>query len=176
MRFMGNAHEDISVKMYWFHNTYVDIVCDILFSPTHPMATKDTGSAYFTAEEMKLLKTLPKATQDYFKGRVQPETLDTFETEEELVERMKSASYDKYPEVRQMVGELAKTGDVSAVSFEKMSDGALDTLLFSIGACGMSALIETSLQENVDASAADAIVSLSKARHRVLTVNSSGKT
>ncbi len=137
------------------------------------MPAKAATKVLLTNEEQALLKKLPPNAQALFKGRVESETLDSFETEEELAERLSKTSYDQYPEVKGMIDKLLTSGNIDDLDFEKLSDGALDVLLFSIGACGISALIEISLQDEVSKDAVEAIATLSAARHRVLTVNSS---
>jgi hypothetical protein len=138
------------------------------------MAAKATTKVLLTKEEQALLTKLSPNVQALFSGRVESETLESYESEEELVERLSKASYDKYPEVKAMLEKFTKSGDVNDFSFDTLSDGALDVLLFSIGACGISALIEISLQsDSLDKDAAEALATLSVARHRVLTVNSS---
>lgn len=136
------------------------------------MAAKAATKVLLTKEEQALLKKLAPNVQALFKDRVEAESLTSFETEEELVERMSKASYEQYPEVKTMMEKFAVTGNPEDLSFDKLSDGALDVLLFSIGACGISALIEISLQEQVTQDEVDVIATLSAARHRVLTVNS----
>lgn len=138
------------------------------------MAAKAAMKVLLTKEEQMLLTKLSPDVQALFKGRVESETLDSYESEEELVERLTKSSYEKYPEVKTMLQKFLDSGDVNDFSFDDLSDGALDVLLFSIGACGISALIEISLQSDIlDQEGAEAVATLATARHRVLTVNSS---
>jgi predicted AlkP superfamily pyrophosphatase or phosphodiesterase len=137
------------------------------------MAAKAATKVLLTKEEQALLKKLAPNVQALFKDRVEAESLTSFETEEELVERMSKASYEQYPEVKTMMEKLVQSGDMTDLNLEKLSDGALDVLLFTIGACGISALIELSLQDSVGKDDVEALATLSLARHRVLTVNSS---
>ncbi|HRH93515.1 MAG TPA: hypothetical protein PKV72_03200 [Candidatus Peribacteria bacterium] len=137
------------------------------------MAAKATTKVLLTKEEQALLTKLAPNVQALFKDRVESEVLDSYESEEELVDRLSKTSYDKYPEVKAMLDKLMTSGNLDDFDMEAMPDGALDVLLFSIGACGISALVELSLQDTeLDADAAEAIAALTKARHRVLTVNS----
>ncbi len=135
-----------------------------------PTATK----MMLTKEEQALVSKLPANLQAMFDGKWEAETLTSFETEDELVERMTTASYDDFPEVKKMVEVCAQSGKMEDMAFDKMSDGALNIFLYSIGACGVSAIIETSLQsEQLDADGVAAISMLSMARHKLLTMNAS---
>lgn len=137
------------------------------------MAAKATTKVLLTKEEQALLTKLAPNVQALFKDRIESEVLESYESEEELVDRLSKTSYDKYPEVKAMLDKLMTSGNLEEFDLEAMPDGALDVLLFSIGACGISALVELSLQDTeLDADAAEAIAALTKARHRVLTVNS----
>ena len=143
-----------------------------------PSLSMTVATVYLTQEEQELLQKQPKGVQDLFKGRMKPEILTSYETEDELVERMSKANYDRYPEVKQIVEKFGKSGSVEDVALDTLSDGALDVLLFSIGACGICAILETSLQQSdidIDADAVDAFAALTAARQRILKVNAGGK-
>lgn len=136
------------------------------------MASKAATKVLLTKEEQALLKNMTPATQALFNGRTADETLTSFENEEELVHRMSSASYDKFPEVAQVIEKFSKTANVDDLALEKLSDGAIETLLYSIGACGICAIVETAMQtDQFDRDGVEAIAVLTTVRHKILEKN-----
>ena len=143
-----------------------------ILPPSRSMATKAATKVLLTPEEQAMLKKMPARAQDMLKGRFEEETLTSFESEDELVRRMASADYSSYPEVKQIMEQFGKTGALEDVALDKLSEGALEMLLYSIGACGICAVAELMLQmDEIDRDTVEALAVLTTVRHRILQKN-----
>lgn len=106
---------------------------------------------YLTADEKTLFDALPKDVRQSWEGRVAVENLTNYETKEQLMERMKTADYSKYPEVKTFIGKLTSNmisgKPLTEFNFDDFPNEALPLFLYTLGATGMTALMNLSLQE-----------------------------
>ena len=129
---------------------------------------------YIVAEELALL---PPEVKKAWRSRMQKESLTAYETPEQIDARMSSASYEKYPALQQQInGYVAafKRGESPVVTFTDFPEEAVDTFLFSIGASGISMLIDLYLrQQSVleSPNMMESVAALSRARHKILEKN-----
>ena len=135
---------------------------------------------HLTAEEQEhVFARLPRELQERWKDRVHTETIDAYETEEELMERMRSVRYDDLPGVRTFMEasvRAAETGDLESVDFSVLPEAAFPRYFHSIGACGMSAMLQLTLQEpGITDEGMQAAASMSIVRHIILEANASAK-
>ena len=137
----------------------------------------DTTALYLTKHEMtKLFPALPVAVQRTWKKKVKDEMNDAFETKEELLNRMQKPWNDESKELESFVkhvGNILEQGKgVDAIDLQKFPDSAFPRFFYTIGACGMSAFIQISLQQkNIKNGDMKAIAGLSFIRHAILEAN-----
>ena len=134
---------------------------------------------YFTADEKRLFDTLPNDVKKGWEGSVEIETIDAYETVAELQGRMAHTSYDKYPAAKALADKARRAVErgegLREISFLDLPSEALPVFFYSIGACGVSAMIELSLQdaEKLRMSGMEGVEALSRIRHHLLQQNSS---
>lgn len=131
---------------------------------------------YLTKEEKEIFDSLPAGSKNRWLDRVQRETIDAYETPEELERRMIGARYERFPQVRRIVDDMihasAEGKSINDVSVEDFPDEAVPTFLYGIGALGMSAIIKAQLQEvRLNDALLETIGALSRSRHLVLKSN-----
>ena len=133
-----------------------------------------------TQEEIdNLWEKLPAAMQKHWKPMLTVESLQSFETEQELTKRMKTVRLDDIPGMKEFTDEFVQTiekGDLTKASLKNMPQVAILRHFYSIGACGMSALIGIMLQDPaLDEPAMQAVADFSVIRHAILESNASVK-
>ncbi len=132
------------------------------------------STLYLTADETRLFgKNVSAALRKSWQDSVREEALDTYETEEQLQTRMQSVSYGQFPQVKALAEKAAAQKSLDGLSLQDIPPQAMPVLLHSIGACGVSALIELSFQDPalIDDNALEGIAGLSRARHQMLIAN-----
>ena len=126
---------------------------------------------YLTSEEMALAK--KKISADLLKKwELKAEHIDAFESADELKKRMKEADFDKFPGVKEFVAHLATQTDMSKISFDKFPEEAVPTLMYVMGASGLSYLIAHTLQEEeLDDDGLKNLALITSSRHKILMTN-----
>lgn len=127
---------------------------------------------YLTNTERQLYDKLPADLKKAWGGEVSEEQGTAWETEEELDARIVTFAEEAAPEVR----EIARTFRQKIVrkemdnwSADEIPASLLPTLLFVMGARGLSAMISGALQSSDFA--LDVLSALSEARHMLLKNN-----
>lgn len=135
---------------------------------------------YLTAEEQEhLFKKLPQHLQDAWSPSLKTETVDAYETEAELKERMTSTTYEDLPSMKdfhQSAVAAAEAGDLSTADFTKIPHEAFPRYFHSIGACGMSAMMQFTMHDpELNDEGLRAVASMSMIRHIILEANAAAK-
>lgn len=132
---------------------------------------------HLTAEErQKIFERVPAKLKSAWEKKVLEETIDAYETPEELKRRMETPAFDKYPEAKAFAEKVAKKmeagGSIDDVPFSDFPKEAIPTLLYNLGACGVTALMELAFQQpELDEDVLEDMAALSRARHRILQIN-----
>ncbi len=135
---------------------------------------------YLTSDEQKhLFDRLPEALQASWKDKISIEAIDAYETEEELKERMTSVRYDDLPSVKEFMQsavKAAEAGNLENADYASIPEAAFPRYYHSIGACGMTAMLEFTLHDpNLTEEGMRAVASMSMVRHIILEANASAK-
>jgi hypothetical protein len=132
---------------------------------------------YLTHDEVEhIFEKFSAELQEKWRSRLQEETLKAFETDDELVRLRDATTYDDLPDMRRF-GEwvqrkLQGGSDLEDLDAAGFPDAAIPRFLRSIGACGLSAIIEISLQQpDLSDDVFEAIAGLSHIRHAILEHN-----
>lgn len=132
---------------------------------------------YLTTEEQEeFFANLPQDIQKKWATLVRDETLDAYETAEELQKRMKeSTMLQEHPELQaffeKMSQQLASGKQVEQLSLDDMPEDAIPAFLYDVGASGVSVFIQMALQSDPQPEDMDGIAALSRARHHILQIN-----
>ncbi len=132
---------------------------------------------FLTKEEKTLFSQFPASVQDAWKGRITEETGSAYETPEQMDARMHAVNYDKYPKAKEIIETIKmsiREGKTPQVSFADFPDGAIDSFLFSLGASGISFLMESMLrmpEQTSTKDGMDGLMVLSCVRHETLESN-----
>ncbi|MAE68620.1 hypothetical protein CL635_02320 [bacterium] len=130
-----------------------------------------TNELHLTAVEKAVFEALPDSLQEGW--TVVDETLDSYESERQIVMRYRLADFSAYPQVAVMVERIANGESPGDVSLNDLPDGVQKELYFTMGARGVNALIQTLLPEMKSDDELAALAALSAARHKLLEINAS---
>lgn len=136
------------------------------------------SALYLTQEELEnIFVKLPEATQAAWRSKLVTETIDAFETEEELIERMSNVRTDDIPGMKEFLDAFTKTieeGDLTKATLTAIPEVAMLRHFYAIGACGMSAIIGLMLQDpKLEEPDLQAAADFSVLRHAILQANAS---
>jgi len=137
----------------------------------------DDVQLYLTPEEIEhLWPTLPDDIRNRWQSSVVEETQTSFETSNELNDRLDKLSKDTSPEMEslreQLVQGLKAGKQPSQIQWKEIPDATILQLLHGVGACGVSAFIEMAMQEqNLTDQTMVSVASLSVVRHHMLEAN-----
>ena len=127
---------------------------------------------HLTADERPLFDALPDDVKGAWEGKLAEETLDAYETPEQLAVRL--SVFDDQPEVKRAVdavfAALKDGASPDAVELPDMPEEVVPRVLFALGAGGMSALLQILLR-SATADSLEGIAALSQARHLLLEQN-----
>ncbi|NOS67263.1 MAG: hypothetical protein HOO67_02765 [Candidatus Peribacteraceae bacterium] len=128
---------------------------------------------YLTTAERALYDVLPASVKSAWNGTVEEEKGTAWESDEELEERIVTFSEEATPELKQFVEKiqqkLKNKENPDDLNFSDIPEKLIPTILFVIGARGLSQMLEGLLrQENVALSGAAVF---SEARHLLLESN-----
>lgn len=136
--------------------------------------TQDDSAIYLVEEELALLTSAAKKNWEKF---IKMETFTAYETPAQIDARMRAVSYKKYPAVQNKIDAYIadmKAGKQVELSFDDFPEEALSSFLFSIGASGISALIDLYLHDPTvqdHPEIMEGIAALTRARHGILEKN-----
>jgi len=128
-------------------------------------------------EKTHIFDKLPEPLRKKWESRLEIETLESFESVEELKSRLEKLSFDEYPDAVK-VGEKAlkaamKGKALKAMDAKKFPQEAMPRFFHAIGACGISAMMQAAMQgEDVDNTTLESVAGLSLIRHVILQDNS----
>ncbi len=135
---------------------------------------------HLTADEQKLFEALPAAVKAVFKKRIETEIIDAYETEAELKERLRNASFTSDPRARllaeKVMHKLARSENLDDLSLDELPEQVLSSVLYGMGAVGISAIIELMLADAKNTETVEAIGLLSRARNKVLRANAASRS
>lgn len=127
---------------------------------------------YLRAEEKALFHTLPSALTSAWEARIIDETIDGYESEQELTEKLSSLPFAEDPRYKAWARTHASFGAVGSPLLTDFPEDLLPSFFEHIGACGLSAIIELAFQsEHVNGTILEAVSALSTLRHQILTKN-----
>lgn len=135
---------------------------------------------YLTQEEIdNIFEKLPAKIQKTWKKRLQVETIDAYETEQELTARLNKTKYDDIPGMEAFAKHAVtalSSDDVESASPAGIPEAAYPRFFYSIGACGMSAMLEIAMQDpKISNEIMETVAGMSFVRHIILEANASGK-
>lgn len=132
---------------------------------------------FLTGEERKeIWPRLPDVIKQEWESRVREEIIDAYESAEELEKRMAQSQLGKSPAMQALIQDVAQNmvdgKSIQDVSVAGIPDDLVPDFLYSIGACGVSALLQMMLQNpELKAKDMEQVAALSRARHRILQIN-----
>lgn len=134
------------------------------------------NTLHLTMAERVHFDALPERITKDWAPRVQQEELTAYESAEVIKVRMEMLPLDEYPEMQNVVNgyiEQAEADEpLSDMSFlREFPQELLPEFLFAVGAVGITALVEASLQEQPDDKAMEYLALLTEFRHRILEAN-----
>ena len=132
---------------------------------------------FLTVDERKeIFERLEAGMKKAWEKSVREENIDAYESMEELQKRLSEADLGQFPGVEaaleKAIKQLAEGKKLEDVSLDDFPADAIPSFLYSIGACGTSALLEMILQEKgLSDEDLEGAAALSRARHRILQIN-----
>ncbi len=121
-----------------------------------------------THDEQALYKGLSAELQT---ASVQDETIDAFESNDELALRYQMATFDRDPSVKNLL-QYVREGKYDQVDLESISPEILPDLYFTMGARGLSALAQSVLSTANSAEDLEQLEAITLIRHEILLANS----
>lgn len=130
------------------------------------------NTLYLTAVEREIFAALPKDV--IAEWNLEPETGAAYETSDVLRVRAGMARFDSYPELLALTAQAATSGKpIDAGVLAHVPESVLPELYFTIGACGLSAVIPVLLTQVKTDDDLEGVAGLSVARHDILRTNAS---
>lgn len=126
---------------------------------------------YLLPEEREKFEALP---QDLREGwTVEAEVGRAFEDAAVLNVRANMARFESFPELRSFVLEAARTGKADVAAIKSLPESILPELYFTIGARGVTMLMNAVFANVHDDSDIEALAGFSRIRHDILATNAS---
>ncbi len=132
---------------------------------------------FLTGEERaNIVPALPAEIRSAWEANLREEVIDAYETTEELEKRMAQSQLGKSPAVQALIKDvsdhMAEGKSIENISIAGIPDDLVPDFLYSIGASGVSALLQMMLQSpKLKPKDMESIAALSRARHRILQIN-----
>lgn len=124
---------------------------------------------FLTAEEERTFRGIPAALREGW--QVTEETLKSYESLRQIAMRYSMADFSRYPAIGKAVETIANGNPPKTFSLDGIEADVLRELLFTIGARGVGALMETLLRELKTDEDVSALATLGIARHKLLELN-----
>lgn len=126
---------------------------------------------YLTQDEKKIFENLSEALREGWK--IQDETINAYETDEQLAVRVSMADTDRWPELKKLMQEMKEGKEVNVTDIKSIPESAMPELLFTIGARGVTMLIYALMQKAKDDQDIEGLAAFSMLRHDLLETNAS---
>jgi hypothetical protein len=138
-----------------------------------------TSTVYLTQDERTLFDALPAALKKAHAKSVENETIDAYETDNELRTRLQSASFTKDPRAlllaEKIMHKASHNESMDDVTSDEMPEELLSSVLFGMGAVGIAGLVEAMLPDCENDDDFEAVAALTRARHKILVANEAGR-
>jgi hypothetical protein len=135
------------------------------------------GTMFLTTSERAVFDALPRALREGWVERTKEEGGTAYESEKQRETRLRivAEEYKRYPHLQRIaegaLKQVAEGKGPEDLSLEEIPQDALMPLLFSLGASGVSALIEALLGDVKSDEDLSGIAALSEVRHAILESN-----
>ena len=129
------------------------------------------NTIYLTAGEQNVFQNLSPALREGWE--VKEETLNAYETDEELDIRAHISRLSKHPAVAALMAQLKAGTPVQSLSINDIPEDILPTFYFAIGARGVSTLIMILLSELATDEDMQGLSGFTAIRHDILETNAS---
>lgn len=129
------------------------------------------NTLHLTTEEQKWFETLPAALKEGW--TVEPETIDAYETAEELQVRLNITRMPKFPPVDKLLQKLRDGADIKDVNLDDLPEEMMPSFFFAIGAKGVSIFMGALFKLAKDDEDVQALCAMSLIRHDILETNAS---
>ena len=132
---------------------------------------------FLTGEERaKIFPRLPAEIRSVWEPGVREEVIDAYENAQELEKRMAQSQLGKSLAMQVLIKDvsdhMAEGKSIENISIAGVPDDLVPDFLYTIGASGVSALLQMMLQSpKLHPKDMESIAALSRARHRILQIN-----
>ncbi len=130
-----------------------------------------TTTLYLTANEQKWFDKFPESLKEGW--AVAEETVHAYETEEDLKIRQRLTRFNTYPPTKKIIDQVNAGTPVEKVDLTGIPDEMFPTIMFTIGATGIAALMSVLLMQATKDEDIKALAQLSVIRHSLLEANAS---
>ncbi len=104
---------------------------------------------------------------------VKEETLDSYETDEDLDIRYRLARFHAYAPLKKLIEEAKSGKPTMQMSLKDIPQEMIPTIMFTIGAKGIAAMMSVLLAKSATDEDIKALAQLSMLRHSILEANAS---
>lgn len=127
---------------------------------------------YLRSGEMTLFNALPKSIQAEWQGKVVEESIDAYESEDQLATKMNGAPFVNDERYKAWAAKHSSGVQTSDSLLSDFPGDLFPSFFECIGACGLCAMIEMALGNGkLDDEAMNGVAALSVLRHQILTKN-----